>query len=208
MPAAAYAAYVPRLNKGKLEVQPSYSSVKKVFKSSCSCRTHMRVMSCQQVTRTDAALPCRVCKGKGSSYEREAYAALDESTLITAWAAEAYVVQETVVHEWEEVNASRHSYDIAVLEPGKVLVEVQGEQHSSKLNTQANNADASLADRVGRDAALAAAAKAAGYSVVWLRVEAAHTQTNRRQQWRGTIERAVRYMQVKSNQHKPMEFHG
>lgn len=206
MPAAAYARYVQRLNKGKLEDEAAYSSAKKVFKSRCSCSAHMRVMSCQQVTRTDAALPCRMCEGKGSSYELEAYAACDESTVITAWAAEAYAVQQTGEHEGVEVYAGRHSYDIIVLEPGKVIVEVQGEQHSSKLSTQAKNSDASLADRVSRDEALRAAAKAAGFSVVWLNVEAAHTQTNRRQQWRETIERAVRYMANKEGE--PTDFTG
>lgn len=203
---AAHAAYVPRLNVGKLEDEPAYSSAIKVFKSSCSCSTHMRYLQCQQVTRTDAALPCRVCKRRGSRYEREAYAACDASTLITAWAVEAHAVNLTVEHEGVDVYAGRHRYDIVVLEPGKGLVEVQGEQHSSKLNTQAKNADASLADRVSRDKALAAAAKAAGYSVVWLNVEAAHTQTHRRQQWRETIERAVRYMQDESNHCNPVEF--
>lgn len=194
LPAAAYLRYVPHLNKGKLEDVAAYSSEKKVFKSSCSCSAHMRVMSVQQVTRTDAALPCRICEGKGSSYELEAYAACDDSTVITAYAAEAYAVQETVGFEGGELYAGRHSYDIIVLEPGKVIVEVQGEQHSSKLNTQANSADASLANRVSRDNALREAAKAAGFSVVWLNVEAAHTQTDRRQQWRKTIEDAVLYM--------------
>jgi hypothetical protein len=146
-----------------------------------------------------------VCEGKGSSYELEAYAACDESPVITAWAVEAYAVQQTGEHERVEVYAGRHSYDIIVLEPGKVIVEVQGEQHSSKLNTQANNADASLADRVSRDKALRAAAKAAGFSVVWLNVEAAHTQTDRGQQWRETIERAVHYM---ANEGNPTDFTG
>ena len=93
-----------------------------------------------------------------------------------------------------------------MLQPGRVLVEVQGEQHSTKLNTQANNPDASLADRVSRDHALAAAAKAAGYSVVWLNVGAAHTQVNRRQQWRKTIEGAVQYMMQENA--TPTEFTG
>jgi hypothetical protein len=205
-PAAAYAAYVSHLNDGQLEDEPSYSSAKKVFKAKCSCSKHMRVMACQQVTRTKAALPCRKCEGGGSPYEKEAYAACDASTLITAWAAEAHAVQETVQHQGLDLYAGRHSYDILVLQPARVLVEVQGEQHSTKLNTQANNPDASLDDRVSRDHALAAAAKAAGYSVVWLHVGAQHTQVNRRQQWQGTIEAAVRYMMQENA--TPTEFNG
>lgn len=151
----------------------------------------MRFLACQQVTRTDAALHCRVCEGKGSNYEQQAYKACSQLNCIEAWAVEAYALQGKVQHEGEVLNLGRHSWDIMLLNPAGVLIEVQGEQHISKHNTQPNSNDTTLEHRASKDYALAAAAQDAGFSVVWLLPGTPEQQRGRLQRWCAIIKQAV-----------------
>jgi hypothetical protein len=185
---AAQASFVPWLNTAKVEDVPSYSK-QLVWKARCGHAKHMRYMQCQQVTRTGAALPCRACQGFGSSYEKTAYAACNRVPQVKAWAAEAHAVRGQYEHEGQLFSISRHSWDIVILKPCRVLIEVQGEQHTCKLNTQANSNDDSLASRHSRDRALAEAAVALGYSVVWL---LPGEERGRLRRWTALIEQAVR----------------
>lgn len=89
----------------------------------------------------------------------------------------------------QHVNLNRHAWDIVTAPPLKIVAEVQGEQHDSKLNTQANSNDDSLADRVCRDEALAAAAMHHGYSVLWLQLG---KERSRKVRWARLLLQAVR----------------
>lgn len=188
---AAKASYVQELNHGPIEGEASYSTAKRVFKSSCAVAEHVRYLACQQVTRTSAALHCRVCEGKGSSYEQEAYKACNQLKCIKAWAVEAYALHGQIEHQGEVLDLGRHSWDIMVVKPAGVLIEVQGEQHISKLNTQPKSHDTSLDLRASRDYVLAAAAQHAGFNVVWLCPGNPSQQRGRQRRWRAAIMRAV-----------------
>jgi len=92
------------------------------------------------------------------------------------------------MHKGRQVNVSRHAWDVITAPPLKILMEVQGEQHTEKHDTRANNVDTNLLDRVNRDDALAAAAVGAGYYVVWL---VPGPERRRRQRWCALIQQAV-----------------
>jgi hypothetical protein len=109
-----------------------------------------------------------VCAGTGSSHERLAYDILDKLDCIQHYAVEAYAVIGCHQHAGKEVNVSKHAWDVLLAPPYKILLEVQGEQHVSKLDTRSNSCDDSLRDRACRDHVLASAARHAGFSVVWL----------------------------------------
>lgn len=126
--------------------------------------------------------------GKGSKHECMAYAILNQLQCISKFAVEAYAVKDQFLHMGRQVQVSRHAWDVATPPPLKLLIEVQGEQHTDKHDTRTNNADTTLVERANRDHALAAAAVQAGYYVVWL---IPGRERGRKQRWRTLIQQAV-----------------
>jgi hypothetical protein len=151
-------------------------------------------MTCQRVQVNSAALRCKVCRsvkerpGTASQYERIAYGVLDQLPCIKHYAVEAYAVPGPYKAGGHMVATNRHAWDIMTAPPLKILIEVHGEQHTHKLDTRINSNDSSLASRADRDHALAAAAQAAGYSVVWLMPK---EERGRRRRWAQAISQAV-----------------
>ena len=153
----------------------------------------MRMLSCQRVTRSSKSLGCRVCAGKGSSLEQLAYRILDQHKAIEAYAVEAYAVAGTLEHEGAQLNVNRHSWDVVTLQPPNLLLEVQGQQHSTKLLTKAKCRDSSLISRSSRDRALAAAAADAGFHVLWL---TPGKERGRKARWTRAIQVVLQHMQA------------
>lgn len=150
----------------------AYSSVKAVYRCTCSNSKHMCLAANDTVSRRGLrALRCRICAGIGSGYEKEVYRLLNKFTDVTAFAAEAHAVQGRVRYQGGWVDVRRHKWDLMLLQPARVLVAVQGEQHHSKLDTRRRSrsrTEADLADSMARDYALATAAQRQGFQVVWL----------------------------------------
>jgi len=121
-------------------------------------------------------------------HEKSAYAILDQMTCIKHYATEAYAIKGQVLHAGQQLQLNKHAWDVMLAPPYRVLIEVQGEQHITKLDTRRNSNDSSLADRSSRDSALAAAAQDAGYSVLWLVVGADKGQ---RRRWKQAITRVM-----------------
>jgi hypothetical protein len=90
------------------------------------------------------------------------------------------------------LDVGRHRWDLMLLQPARVLLAVQGEQHHSKLDTRRNSRsrteEADLADSLARDYALAAAARRQHFQVVWL---LPGRRAGRTARWRKAIERAI-----------------
>jgi hypothetical protein len=78
-----------------------------------------------------------------------------------------------------------------LLQPARVLIAVQGEQHHSKIDTRRNSrsrTEAELAASMARDYALAAAARRQHYHVVWL---LPGQKVGRTARWRKAIKQAI-----------------
>lgn len=166
--AAAKASFSSEYSNIDISSVPAWSHSKAVFKSSCKCYKHFRYLSCQRTARCNRSLACRICQGKGSSLEKLLYSILNKSAAVHAYAVEAYAVQGQNQHEGENVQLNRHPWDAALLQPAQLLIEVQGEQHSTKLLTKAGCTDISLSSRSSRDEALRAGAVQQGFYVLWL----------------------------------------
>lgn len=191
--ATAAARFSQQYSNADIRVLSAWSKDKIVCKSSCSNSKHMRMLSCQRVTRCSYSLDCRICKGHGSKLEKLVYAILDQMPAVKAFAVEAYAVSAEIQHEGETLHVNRHSWDVMMLEPAKLLIEVQGEQHSSKLMTKPDCKDTSLDSRINRDHALATAAVNAGYHVLWLTPD---QERNRRARWLKAIKLVLQQMAV------------
>lgn len=185
---AAASSHLSQLNNESLEATTSHSSSKHWFSCCCNCKKHVRYMSCHAVSNSNRALNCRVCADKGSSYEKALYNILDQLACVEHYAVEAYAISGQYQHEGKLLNVSKHAWDVVLPPPLNIVLEVQGEQHVSKLDTRRNSNDQTLADRASRDHGLAAAAQQAGFQVVWLQ---AADEATRRRSWRQVIKQAV-----------------
>lgn len=171
----------------------AYSLSKGIYRCSHGHSKHRTVKAADTVSRTLRALQCRVCAGQGSGYEQEAYRLLDSMPCISSYAVEAHAVQGTTEFEGVEVNLGAHRWDIVLLQPGRVLVAVQGEQHDGAPDTREHSSRVGLADTTvvaARDRALAAGATAQGFQVVWL---VPGNCRGRSRRWRKAIELAIKY---------------
>lgn len=166
----------------------AYSRTKRVYQCMCSCSKHMCIKADDTVSRDLKSLRCRVCNKGGSSYEQEAYRLLDSMPEVTEYAAEVHALQGTLEFEGEQLQLGNHRWDILVLQPARVLLAVQGEQHDEKLDTRQNSISADLDSSIARDQALAAAAREGGFQVVWL---IPRDYRGRRARWRAALEQAL-----------------
>lgn len=173
--AAARKAFITDLNTDKLEDLGSHSTKQCWWKASCNNPDHIRYLTCHWVSENPSSLQCRVCNKHGSSHEKEAYTVMASSKHVGQFATEAFVLKGEYEHNIDGVttaaNLTRHPWDVVTAPPLKMLVEVQGEHHTTELNTQAHSSDEDLASKYSTDLALAEAALAQGYSVVWLQCE-------------------------------------
>ena len=154
-----------------LSSKGAYSRDKVAAQCKCGCKKHCRFMGVQSIRRNPDAFACRVCKGEGSSHEKLLYELMDNEELIELYAVESHCITSTVEIDktsGQTLDVGRHKWDAVTLVPPSLVIEVQGEGHSSKLITKPKNPEYSLAERVHRDDVLAAAAQADGFSILVL----------------------------------------
>jgi hypothetical protein len=175
----------------------AFSTSKAAFRCSCERAKHARFLGVQCAARSSDAFNCRVCAGKGSRPERLLYSLLDNEHLIELYAVETHSVSSTaplVLADGTTLRVSDHRWDAMTLLPPNLLIEVQGQQHTSKLDTRPRSPDASLANRLQRDEALVAAARAAGFSVLWLHTREGESESTCIARWAGRLQQAVRHV--------------
>uniref|UniRef100_A0A383V568 Uncharacterized protein n=1 Tax=Tetradesmus obliquus TaxID=3088 RepID=A0A383V568_TETOB len=91
-----------------------------------------------------------------------------------------------------------HRWDAVLLQPDSLLMEVQGEQHIDKEDGRRNNRGDTQADRQAKDQALADAALADGFSVLWLHPGAADdVRGGRARRWAAAVQVALEHVAAK-----------
>lgn len=168
LPAPAVASFDNHLSSEDITACAAYDTTKLVFSCSCGIGKHKRVLSCDRTTRVQGRIRCKVCSKRGSTHEQECYNVLDKMPAIQAYAVEAHALKGTLQFDGRALSLGQHRWDVMVLNPARVLVEVQGEQHTAKHDMRGNHPYASLQEHSLRDQALADAAMKAGFTVVWL----------------------------------------
>ena len=78
---------------------------------------------------------------------------------------------EPVMCDNVRVHPEKKRWDATIVAPSGMLIEMQGEGHSSKLVSKANNTDSTMAERQLKDWWYADAAMQQGWSVLWLCVD-------------------------------------
>lgn len=148
------------------EDQPSYSEQQLYY--NCDCRPgskHVVYRGVRSANHSKTALKCRVCSSGGSKWERLLYDLLDKEQLIQLYAVEAFSLAKPT-HPMTQngvlVHPEKKRWDVTVVVPGDLLIEMHGEGHSSRLLTKANNTDCNLAERHLRDWLYAVAAMEQG----------------------------------------------
>lgn len=124
------------------------------------------------MSRNPNTFGCHVCEGKGSSFEQLSYSVLNEEPLVKLFAVESAAISKkiklAIADSPDNINLNRHRWDVVTLDPPSLLIEVQGEGHTCREDGRCNNGGDTLAIRQAKDEALAAAAIAEGFSVLWL----------------------------------------
>lgn len=201
----AVEAWDPEVNHMQHASMASCSTHQNSYRVPCSKRKykkrrskHRLYMSVRAFNAKGSRLSCHVCSGKGSKPEQVLYDLADKEKLIKVYAVEACSLskQEKVkVCESITIHPSRKRWDLTVLSPHGLLVEVMGEGHSSRLVTKPNNTDDSTSTRQRRDYAYADAAVERGWSVLWLWVEEGDPSFRRtRRKWAAKLREAVKHV--------------
>ena len=166
-------AWLPGVNHMQHGSLPYCSTHQNTYKVACTVgqqlSKHRAYTSVRAANTSSSALRCRVCGGRGSKPERVLYAVADAEVLVEQYAVEACSLSKrgaVRVCEGIEVHPSRKRWDLTVVTPAGLLVEVMGQGHSSRLVTKPNNTDDSISTRQRRDYAYAQAAVAQGWSVL------------------------------------------
>lgn len=194
---AATSKWIGGINHMLLSSKAAYSSDKGVVECTCGNSKHCRFMAVQQIARRDDAFSCRVCQDKGSNHEKLLYKSMDQEPLINLYAVETYSLsekQQLRLHNGDVVQVNRHAWDAMTIDPPNLLIEVQGEGHTSKMVTKANNSDDTLSIRAQRDQLLATAAHGAGFSVLWLCMSECGSETSRERDWAAKLKEAVAHV--------------
>ena len=119
-------------------------------------------------------MACRVCGGRGSKPERVLYAVADAEVLVEQYAVEACSLAkpaDPVMCDNVRVHPEKKRWDATIVAPSGLLIEMQGESHSSRLVSKANNTDSTMAERQLKDWLYAQEALRQGWSVLWLWVD-------------------------------------
>lgn len=159
---------------------------------------HCAFMSVRAANSSSTELSCHVCDGKGSEPEQALYAVADAEELIELYAVEACSIVKAgcvEVCDTIQVYPSRKRWDLTVVTPHGLLVEVMGQGHRSRLVTKLNNTDDSISTRQRKDFAYADAAIKQGWSVLWLWVENDDPSCRRiAKKWAAQLREALMYV--------------
>jgi len=139
-----------------------------------------------------------VCVGKGSSWERVLYELCDAEPLIELYAVEAHSLNkpaQPVERDGVRVWPESKRWDVALAVPAGLLIEMQGQGHSTRLLTKAKNTYSSMADRQLKDWLYAQEAIRQGWSVLWLWVDKGVSSTQTQAAlWSQQLTRAVAHV--------------
>lgn len=157
---------------------PSCSTHQNTYKLQCAVAgqpsKHCAFVSVRAANTSNTALSCRVCNGGGSGPEKVLYDVADAEVLVKLYAVEACSLPgmgAVDVGDGIVVYPGRKRWDLAMVTPAGLLVEVMVQGHSSRLVTKPNTTDDSMSTRQCKDTAYAKAAVDRGWSVLWLWVE-------------------------------------
>jgi len=199
---AAIAKWEQGSNAMLLSSKAAYSMDKGVFMCDCGHEKHRMFVSVRVANKRPTCV-CHVCtvlstNEGSSSYERLVYRLCEAEDLIETYAVEACAVSESgelEVCDGTTACVSKKRWDVMVLGPASLLIEIQGEGHSTKLVTKHNCSDSSMAARRHRDELYAEAAIRAGFSVLWLEVPGVKTTERALSKaWRAQLKNAVAYV--------------
>jgi len=204
-------AWLPGVNHMQHSSLPYCSTHQNTYKVACTVgeqlSKHRAYVSVRAANTSSSALACRVSGGRGSKPERVLYAVADAEVLVEQYAVEACSLSKrgaVRVCEGIEIHPSRKRWDLTVVTPAGLLVEVMGQGHSSRLVTKPNNTDDSISTRQRRDYAYAQAAVEQGWSVLWVWVEEGDPNFRRSaKKWAAKLREAVKYVTAGG---KPMLF--
>lgn len=194
----AQECWIPQVNHILHESQPSHSPHKNVYKLQCKCPKHCAYVSVRSWNWSPTARCCHVCEGGGSQPERLLYEVLDAMDVVQLYAVESYsLVQKKSVclEDGTVVHPNLKRWDATILHGHGLLVELQGEGHSSKLVTRPNNTEDTIPDRQLKDRGYAEAAVKQGWSVLWVWVDdTCPTPRKRALQWAAQLRQALSHV--------------
>ena len=181
---------------------PSCSTHQHSYKLPCEVAgqpsKHCAYVAVRTANTSSSALSCRVCRGKGSGPEKVLYAVADAEVLVKLYAVEACSMPNmgaVDVGDGIVVHPGRKRWDLAMVTPAGLLVEVMGQGHSSRLVTKANDTDDNMSTRQRRDEAYARAAVDNGWSVLWLWVDDDDPSFSRTsKEWAARLREALLYV--------------
>jgi len=163
--AHAKQAWLPAVNYIQHDSLPCYSPHQNMYELPCAVgqhgSKHHMYASVRTANTSSSAWLCRVCSGGGSKPERVLYDVADKEVLVKQYAVEACSLSKrgpVNVCDSIDIYPSMKRWDLALVTPHGLLVEVMGEGHSSRLVTKPNNTDDSISTRQRRDYAYAQAA--------------------------------------------------
>jgi hypothetical protein len=193
---------VKMVNQMAHEEHNSYSQQQLYYDGPCRPGTkHVVYRGVRSANHSNTALQCRVCDGGGSSWECLLYELLDKEQLIELYATEACSLSKLahpVVQDGVRVHPEMKRWDVVTAAPSGLLIEMQGEGHSSRLVSKANNTDSSMAKRQRRDWLYAQTAIGQGWSVLWLWVDEHITSRSAQAAiWAAQLTRAVAHVKAK-----------
>lgn len=194
----AQQSWIPQLSHLLHESQPSHSTHKNNYKLKCKGPKHCAQVSVRSANYSATALACHVCKGQGSKPERLLYELLDKEECVQLYAVESFsLVQKAQVslQDGTVICPNLKRWDVTTLQPPGLLVEVQGEGHSSKLVTRRNNTDDTITNRQLKDIGYAEAAQREGWSVLWLWWDEGCTKPHTlAEKWAAELRKAVEHV--------------
>jgi hypothetical protein len=133
-----------------------------------------------------------------SSHEQDLFDLCAEQKCIELFAAEGYCLHKGKPIQFGSscvLYPSKKQWDVVITKPHGLLIEMQGEGHSSKRMTKHNNKDSSLDEKQDRDMAYAAEAVRQGWSVLWLWVDDyRHELHGRRAVWATQLKQAMAHV--------------
>ena len=141
-----------------------YSRVLCLWRSLCLNPRHVLCKQVQSITRHARTRDCRVCAElwhRRSNFEALLYKILEDLAFLGLYAVECHLLEGLALGCTAQKNIlRRHAVDVWLVGLGKVLIELDGQQHTGK-----SYHGESVQERSAKDAAVDAAAIAEGW---WL----------------------------------------
>lgn len=177
-----------------LEYRPTRCNGKSVLTGTCKHPKHALNKSLKTYNTPGTHHYCKACIGKGSQLEQQAYEIVAQVPEIQLFAMEVCALSKLpVVHtSTGDVLVPRtKKFDIVTLSPPNLIIEIMGRQHDDKPMTYSNCHDSKGRNSAMVDATYASAARAAGFTMLWLLEGNAHDRSAR---WTSAVQQAVSHV--------------